>query len=139
MVGYLDNELSPEAKKRFEQHLKRCRECREELEDFKRLKEVMKSMKYKEPQDIVWQRYWAKVYNRIERGIGWILSSIGAIILLSYGGFRLIQGLIKNPTISLIVKIGALIFLLGVVTLLVSIIRERVFRYRHDRYKEVKI
>lgn len=138
-MGYLDGELSSEEKRRFKEHLRGCRECKEELKDFKRLKEVMESMKYKEPQDIVWQKYWSKIYNRLERGIGWILFSVGAIILLFYGGFKLIQGLIKDPTISLIVKIGALIFLLGVVILLVSIIRERVFRYKYDRYKEVKI
>ena len=31
MMGYLDNELSDEQKRRFEEHLAGCSECKDEL------------------------------------------------------------------------------------------------------------
>ena len=65
-MGLIDGELSPEEKKSLESHLKGCQECREELKEFNKIKGVMKNMKYKEPPDEVWEKYWSKVYNRLE-------------------------------------------------------------------------
>ncbi len=41
------------------------------------------------PKD-VWRVYWASVYNRLERRIGWILLSIGAMIILFFGGYKMV-------------------------------------------------
>ncbi|MEW6455593.1 MAG: zf-HC2 domain-containing protein [Acidobacteriota bacterium] len=138
LMKYLDNELSEEERENFQNHIKYCQECEKELNEFKKLKEVMKSMRYLEPQDEVWERYWTSIYNRLERGIGWILLSIGSIILLLYGAFKLIEDLIKDPTIALLVKIGAITFLAGAVILFVSALRERIFVWKRDKYREVK-
>ena len=139
LMGLLDNELSQEEKKSLEIHLKECSECRKELKEFNKMKGVMKNMKYKEPPDEVWEKYWSRVYNRLERGLGWILTSIGAIILLFYGGFKAVESLIKDPTLAVFLKVAILILLAGVVILFVSIIRERIFTYKRDKYaREVK-
>ncbi len=99
----------------------------------------MKNMKYKEPSDEVWQRYWSKIYNKLERGLGWILISIGAIILLFYGGFKAVESLIKDPTLAVFLKVAILVLLAGIVILFVSVVRERIFTYKKDKYaKEVK-
>ena len=138
-MGLVDDELSDEEKKALELHLSKCPECSHELKEFKKMKEVMQTMKYKEPPDEVWERYWTGIYNRLERGFGWILLSIGAIILLFYGGFKLVENLVKDPTVAIIAKVGILAALAGVVILLVSVIRERVFTYKTDKYaREVK-
>ncbi len=44
--------------------------------------EVMSKIALKNPPKDVWKLYWASVYNRLERRIGWILFSIGAMIIL---------------------------------------------------------
>jgi len=139
LMGLLDGELSSEEKRALELHLSKCPECNHELQEFRKMKEVMQTMKYKEPPDEVWERYWTSIYNRLERGLGWILLSIGAIILLFYGGFKLVEDLVKDPTIAIIAKVGILAALAGVAILLVSVIRERVFTYKTDKYaREVK-
>ncbi len=51
----------------------------------KEFEEVMSKVKLKKPPEEAWQLYWASVYNRLERRVGWILLSIGAIILGFYG------------------------------------------------------
>lgn len=138
MVGYSDGKLRKDEEKVFETHLKACRECSKELKEFKKLMEVMNDMKYKEPEDKVWEGYWSSIYNRLERTIGWIFLSIGVIVLLFYGGFKLVEELIKDPTVTIIAKVGILALLAGLVILFVSVLRERVFAYKKDRYKEVK-
>jgi hypothetical protein len=103
------------------------------------MKGVMKSMKYKEPPGEAWENYWSRVYNRLERGLSWILISIGAMILLFYGGFKAVESLVKDPAVAILLKVAILVLLAGVVILFVSVIRERIFTYKKDKYaKEVK-
>jgi len=90
-MGYLDDELSDDQKDKLHEHLARCRQCAEELEEFKKLKAITDQVALVEPEDRVWQDYWSGVYNRIERGLGWILLSIAGIILVICGGFKLIH------------------------------------------------
>jgi predicted anti-sigma-YlaC factor YlaD len=138
-MGLLDSELSADEKKSVEMHLDGCVECRGELEEFNNMKGVMKNMRYKEPPDEVWEKYWSKVYNRLERGLSWILVSIGAIILLFYGGFKAVESLVRDPTVAIFLKVAILVLLAGLVILFVSVLRERIFTYKKDKYaKEVK-
>jgi len=138
-MGLLDGELSEKEKTSLEVHLKGCSECQKELKEFNKMKGVMKSMKYKEPPDEVWEKYWSKIYNRLERGLGWILTSIGAMVLLFYGGFKAVESLVKDPALAVFLKVAILVLLAGVVILFVSVVRERIFIYKKDKYaKEVK-
>lgn len=135
--SYHDNELSEDQEKMIEEHIQLCEECRRELEEMGRFEEVMQKMELKQPPKEMWQVYWTSVYNRLERRIGWILLSIGAIIILFFGGYKAIEGIIEDPTTPLILKIGILAALGGLVILLVSIGRERIFVRKRERYKEV--
>ena len=135
--AYHDNHLTEEQKKIIEEHVQECEECRRELEEMGRFEEVMRTMELKNPPKEMWQVYWSSVYNRLERRIGWILLSIGAIIMLFFGGYKAIDGIIEDPTIPLILKIGILAALGGLVILIVSIGRERIFVRQRERYKEV--
>jgi len=136
--SYHDGVLSTDQKNLVEEHIKECDSCRKELEEMERFEEVMDKMELKKPPKEVWQVYWSSIYNRLERRIGWILLSIGAIIVLFYGGYKAVEGIIQDPTIPLIVKAGILGLLAGLVILLVSIGRERIFVRQRDRYKEVE-
>ncbi|MEJ2704558.1 MAG: zf-HC2 domain-containing protein [Sedimentisphaerales bacterium] len=138
MMGYLDNELSAESRRRFEEHVAGCRECAEELKEFKRLKAMTDEVTLVEPEDRIWQDYWSGVYNRIERGIGWIVFSIAAILLTVYGGFRAIEAIIRDPKIELLFKVGLLALLVGLAILFVSVLRERIYFWKKDRYKDVR-
>lgn len=136
LSGYVDGELAAEERRRLEEHLATCEACRRELEGLKSLKEDLAMLKFKEPSDAELERYWAGVYNRLERGIGWILLSVGAILLLSYGAFQFIEGLIRDPAVALVVKIGTCALVFGVVVLFVSLLRERLSVCKVDRYSK---
>jgi len=139
LMGLLDGELSADEKTSVQMHLDGCVECRGELEEFNKMKGVMKSMKYKEPPDEAWENYWSRVYNRLERGLSWIFISIGAMTLLFYGGFKAVESLVKDPAVAILLKVAILVLLAGLVILFVSVVRERIFTYKKDKYaKEVK-
>jgi hypothetical protein len=138
MMGYLDNELSAESRRRFEEHVAGCSECAEELKEFKRLKAITDEVTLVEPEDRMWQDYWSGVYNRIERGVGWIVFSVAAILLTVYGGFRAIEAIIRDPKVELLFKAGLLALLVGLAILFVSVLRERIYFWKRDRYKDVR-
>jgi len=137
--AYLDGELSDEDRRRFEEHLETCEACRCDLADLQRLTEDLDMMRFKEPGDEELARYWSGVYNRLERGLGWILLSVGAILTLCYGAFKLIEAMIRDPAVSWILKIGVCALIAGLVVLFVSLLRERLVVRKVDRYaKEVE-
>ena len=138
LMGYLDNELSNEQKRQFEEHLSGCSECKEELKEFQKLKAITDEVTLVEPEDRIWQDYWSGVYNRIERSVGWIVFSVAAILLTIYGGFKLIEEMIKNPDIETMLKVGLLVLITGLAILFVSVLRERLYIWRKDRYKDVR-
>lgn len=98
----------------------------------------MGKMQLKKPQKEMWEVYWNTVYNRLERGIGWILLSIGGMILLFFGGYKAVEGIIQDSSTPLLLKVGILTAIGGVVVLLVSLLREQLFVHKRERYKEVE-
>lgn len=134
----LDGELDEGAKKEMEEHLAACPECRREYEQMQKIEEVMAMVTLKNPPQEMWIYYWRSVYNRLERGLGWILLSLGAIILLCFGAYKMVEGILEDAAIPLLLKIGILVFLAGVAILLVSVIREQIFLRRKERYKEIE-
>ncbi len=138
MMAYLDNELDAEQRKIFEEHLKLCDKCPAELEEFKELKRLTDNVKLIEPEDRIWQQYWGGIYNRIERGLGWIIFSISAILLLIYAGFKAIEAIVKDPAVETWLKVAIIALIVGLAILLVSITRERLYFFKKDRYKDVR-
>ena len=138
LMGYLDQELTEIEATRIEEHLKGCPGCREELGEFRRLKEVTDNMRLVMPDDKYWEDYWSHIYNRLERRVGWILTSIGVILLLSYGVYKGIEELLFHSGIPLLIQIGVFALVIGLCTLLVSVVRERLFLSKSDKYERIK-
>ncbi|MFC2075832.1 anti-sigma factor family protein [candidate division KSB1 bacterium] len=140
--GYLDKELTEAEAREVETHLETCPACRRELEKQKQLLEVTDTMKFLKPPEEVWERYWDHIYNRLERQIGWIFLSIGAIVLAAWGLYALVTTVLpdfwNDPSLHIAVKIGIIAAGLGVAVLFVSVLRERILTIKTDRYREVK-
>ena len=134
MMAYIDDELPDEDRRRFERHLEGCESCARELSEFASLKEELAMVKFAEPTDAELERYWRSIYNRLERGLGWILFSAGAIVLLCYGAFVLLEEVIRDPNVALAVKIGVSALIVGAVVLFVSLLRERLAIRKSDKY-----
>ncbi len=138
LMGYLDNELSDEQRNRFEEHLAGCPECAGELKEFRKLKAITDEVTLVEPEDRIWQDYWNGIYNRIERSIGWLIFSVAAILLTIYCGFRLIETIVTDATVGMLLKLGLLALIVGLAILFVSVLRERIYFWSKDRYRNVR-
>jgi predicted anti-sigma-YlaC factor YlaD len=136
--SYADGELSGEERAVVEKHLEECSECRQAIREMEDLRKEMNKMGLREPPEEVWKVYTESVYNRLERRIGWILVSVGAMIVLFFAGYNAVEGLIADPNLPLVVKGGILFGMGGVVILLISLIRERLFVNKRERYKEIE-
>ena len=138
LMSGLDGELPAEEREELERLLGSDTSVRAEWDRLVRLKEVTDTMKLQQPSDEVWKDYWGSVYVRLERGIGWVLLSLGAIVLISYGLWIGAQELIADTEMPLYLKGAILATTVGVVVLLVSIVREKLFVGRRERYKDVE-
>ena len=138
MMARLDHELEPGEDHELDRLLADDAELRTEWEKLRRVREVTETMKFRTPPDEVWDTYWTGVYNRFERGIGWLLISVGAILLLSFAGWELLRELFQGTDVPRSVRFGVLALLVGLVVLGVSVVREKLLAHRNDPYKEIQ-
>lgn len=138
MMAALDGETTSEEWRELQGVLARDPELQAEWERMGRVKEVTGAMAYKNPPKEVWGSYWTSVYNRLERGAGWILLSIGAMVLLVYGAWEGLQAMWADASIHLFVKIAVMAVVAGLVVLIVSTVREKLFTRKYDPYKEIE-
>ena len=82
--------------------------------------------------------YRASLYNRLERSIGWFLFFVGILILSIYSGFKIVNCIVKDLSITLLLKIGILGIIGGLVILLVSLIKEQLFIRKIERHKDIE-
>jgi len=135
---YVAGELLPEERAEVEAHLKTCETCRRELEEFREMEGMLEQLRLPDPPDELWDGYWAGIYNRMERGLGWVLFSLGAIVVLFYGFSLLVEGILTDPGVPPMIKWGVLFIGGGLAILLVSVVREQLFYRKNERYREVR-
>jgi len=138
LMGAIDYELSTDEDREFKLLLHQYPEFLQEYQEFEKMKEVFQTMKFKTLPDKEWDSYWLKVYNQIERGIAWILFSVGSVILITYGLYKWVETLFASQNVDLIVKIGIFALIAGLVILFISIAREKLISRKVDPYKEVQ-
>ncbi len=135
---YFDGNLSEEEKKELKELILKDNKTEKELKEIDKLKEAIDMLEPINPER-EWEEYWSSLYNKLERGIGWIIFSIGAILTFTFLGFQFIKELIQDPQIALYAKVGLIALILGLAILFVSVLRERLTLYKTDKYsKEVK-
>ena len=110
----------------------------EELKSLRAMQEVTGSMQLKKFPDEVWDQYWEHTYNRLERNFGWILISVGAIVLLTAGACELLRVLFTDSTTPWWIRAATGLVAAGLSVLFVSVLRERIFVRKTDPYREVK-
>ena len=138
LMRALDDELDSAQHDEFERLLSDNPELREEWNHLSRLKEVTANMKLRNPPEEMWDGYWTSVYSRFERGLAWILVSVGAIVFGSWGAWAVVRDLMADNDLPTFAKWGMLALIVGLVMLLVSVLRHRLFVSKSDPYKEIE-
>ena len=138
MTAELDGELDAAGREQLEVRLAADPELEAHWQRLKQLKELTAMSKISNPPEEQWGTYWQSVYNRIERGLGWILVSLGATVLTGFGLWQAITELLADADTPGFVKLAILALGVGGAMLLMSVVREKFFVRRHDPYKEVE-
>lgn len=138
VMAYLDSELPESEMREIKRLIDDDEMYKKEYLSLKKVKEVTQEMKFVKLPEMYWDDYWEHVYNRIERGISWILISIGVIVVGSFLVWQIIESIIVNQNIHVVLKAGILILLAGMVVLIVSILREKLMVRKVDKYREVE-
>ena len=137
LSAYVDGELEPADVARVEAHLAEDEQSRREVEKLRRLKAVTGAMRLKEPPAEEWEVFWKSVYNRSERSLGWILLCLGIVVIGAWGATEALTALLKTDELPLLVRGSVLVLSAGILVLLISAVRERIFRRSRTRYKDV--
>ena len=137
LAGYIDGELTSDERLEVERALSNDPKLRAELEDMMKLMNITANIKYADLPDEIWEDYWGSLYKKVERGVGWIFFSVGAIFLICYGLFSFFNELLFDPDIPILIKIAVSVLTIGAVTIFVSMTRERWFAHKRERYSEV--
>ncbi len=137
LSAYMDGELGDEQTARVEALLAADPKARAEMAGLRRLQEVTSGMRLKEAPPEVWEAFWSNLYNRTERSLGWLLLSCGFVLIGGYGLYELFRGFFLDSGEPWYLKFGVFGVCTGVLVLLVSLIRERVYRRSRSRYKDV--
>ncbi len=137
MMAAVDGEISGDERVELEDALERAPELRNELEAFRRLKEVTDTMSPRRAPGETWDTYWEDVYRRLERGVAWILVSVSAIVLGTWGLWQVVRDLMADTALPPVIRWSVLALMAGLVILFVSVVRERLFVQKRDPYKDV--
>jgi hypothetical protein len=138
IMAYVDGELSEQEQEEIKVLIDSDETYRDIYHSMVQVREVSQEMKLKKLPEMYWDEYWTHVYNRMERGISWILISIGVIIVATYAIWQFLEVLIMNESIPVLLKTGILILIAGALVLIVSILREKLMVRKIDKYREVE-
>lgn len=137
LMGVLDGELPVADARRVEDHMAVCPACRAEMAAFRELGEAADQLGREEVR-VNTEAAWEQIYDRLARGLGWLLLWVGILLMAGYGLWALGSEFLLDDTVPLAVRGGVGAFGLGCLLLLVNILRERLHRSRTERYSEVE-
>jgi len=141
LSAYVDGELEPADVVRIEAHLalpaSESEYARREIEKLRRLNQMTGTMSLREPPAEEWEVFWESVYNRSERSLGWLLLCAGVVLVGAWAVLQAVTALVADQNLPLYVKGGIFGVAAGLLVLLVSALRERLFRRRRTRYDDV--
>ena len=136
MMAAIDGEISPDERRELDGLLASSTELQVEWRRLTRVKEVTTGMTLQQVPEEVWDDYWTSVYRRAERGIAWVLISLGAIVVAGYGLWHAIGALLAESDMPLFVRVAVFALALGGAILVVSVAREKLFVHRRDPYQK---
>jgi hypothetical protein len=138
MMAALDDECSVAEQQELQQALETHPELQCEWHELQRVKEVTTMMSVRKPPEEVWSSYWAQVYARNERKVAWVLISVGAVVLLSWGLWQTVLNILAEVGLPDFIKFAIGVLSVGTVILAVSVVREKLFVNKHDPYKDIE-
>lgn len=138
MMKALDDELNATEREQFEVALSEQPQLRAEWDRLSRAREVTMGMELRNPPEETWDGYWTSVYSRLERGAGWVLVSVGVIVVGGWAVWQWIGALLEDTATPAVVRYSMIALFVGIVILMVSVTRHRLSVRKTDPYKGIQ-
>ena len=135
LSGYIDGELTQQARQRVEVHCDGCAECSNNLDELRALRDKVGRSRLSELGDDIWREQMEDTTVRATRGIGWLLFIGGLLILAGY----VIYEFVIDTSLTLGVKLLFAAIYGGMGVLFISVLRQRLIERKSDKYKDVEI
>lgn len=134
----LDDEITKAEQQELDRLIANDESLKSEYEKQLKAKEVLKKMNLKNPSKEFWDGYWLNTYNKLERGLAWIFISIGILILIGFAVIQFVEKLFTDDGGPILIKIGLAALFFGSLVLIFSLLREKFFKMKNDKYKEIQ-
>lgn len=132
--AWIDQELTQEEAQLVEIHLADCAECARAAREMRSLRDMTAAVPFPNGPDERLDELGSALSVQAPRLTGWVLIVVG---LLAWLGWNIVMALrsLRMPTPQEAMS-GAIFA--GIVLLFVSVVRQRMLEYSHDRYRRVK-
>jgi hypothetical protein len=131
LMRFLDGEMPPEERARVEAEVERSTELQRELSIFQTMRTDFQSLTF---HPATYQRsVWDQVNASVTRPMGWFLIITGVTVWMAYGVY-----VFTNSPIDPWEKLATGAVVIGILTLLASVIWERYREWGHDPYRDVQ-
>lgn len=138
VMAYIDGELPESEMKAVKKEIDTDEKYKQAYLSLMKVKEVTREMKFRKLPEMYWDDYWTQIYNRIERGISWVLISVGTIIVILFLLWQFIEKIIADKNIHVLLKTGIFLIMAGLIVLIISVLREKLMVRKVDKYREVE-
>jgi hypothetical protein len=136
MMAALDDEISDAERVELNSFIEGAPDLAAEWRRLARVKEVTSGMTLQPVPEEVWDRYWASVYARAERGLAWVLLSAGTIVLAAYAIWQAVAAFFADSSEPLFVRVAVAAVAVGGAILVLSLVREKLSIARRDPYQK---
>jgi anti-sigma factor RsiW len=136
LSGYIDGELTQQARQRVRLHCESCGDCRRELERLEDMRKRVRQARLSDLDQDAWREKMNDSAVKHTRGAGWLLLIGGALLgggLLAYEVFS------GASELSMLEKVIFGGIYGGLLLLFISVLRQRLIERRSDKYKDVEI
>jgi anti-sigma factor RsiW len=137
LSGYADGELSAAERELVESWLAMDDRARKELDRIVQMKAFTDHLALVPAPEESWEEFHKRMHHRAERGLGWTLLVAGASVVGIYLALRVLL-VVMALAIPVVIRLGLLVAAAGLVILLISALRERLFTRKRDRYDDVR-
>jgi anti-sigma factor RsiW len=136
LSGFADGELDSADRLLVEAWLADDERAREELARLVRLKAFTDHLALRQAPSEAWEEFRDRKSYRRERTLAWLLLTVAACL---FGGYLLIRlaAILMMASIPIIMRLGVFVGGAGLLVLLISVLRERVFTRKRERYDDV--
>lgn len=131
LMRYLDGELSPPDRERFEELLEGSTELQRELAVFRVFHHDLAGLRLHDPPER--RSVWDRVHRSLSRPVGWVLLAAGSAAWLTYTVY-----LYLSSTATLVEKAATSAVIIGILLLFASVIHDRYREWLTDPYRDVE-